>query len=125
MDGASEFVTPRIGDPVPPKEDLRLLTCRGMFSDDVSLDGQAYAAVVRSPHAHAVIKAIETTDAMAVPGVLAVLTGTDALADGLKQIPRNVMPSLPDITMDRIILPRRNTCYRPIRPASLVKHSSW
>ena len=98
MDGASDFVTPRIGDPVPRKEDLRLLTGRGMFSDDVGLDGQVYAAVVRSPHAHAVIKAIETVGALEVPGVLAVLTGTDALADGLKPIPRNVMPGLPDIT---------------------------
>ena len=65
MDGASDFVTPRIGDPVPRKEDLRLLTGRGVFSDDVGLDGQVYAAVVRSPHAHASIKSIDASAAMA------------------------------------------------------------
>ena len=97
MDGASDYVTPRIGDPAPRKEDLRLLTGKGAFSDDVHVDGQAYAAVVRSPHAHAVIAAIETADALAVAGVLAVLTGADARADGLKPIPRNVMPGPPDI----------------------------
>jgi carbon-monoxide dehydrogenase large subunit len=99
MDGPSEFVTPRIGDPVPRKEDLRLLTGRGAFSDDVSVAGQAYAAVVRSPHAHAVIVSIEIDDAMAVPGVLAVLTGADVMADGLAPIPRNVMPGAPDIQL--------------------------
>ena len=99
MDGVSEYVTPRIGDPVPRKEDLRLLTGRGAFSDDVNLDCQAYAAVVRSPHAHAVIEAIEIADAMAVAGVLAVLTGADALAEGLSPIPRNIMPSPPDIAL--------------------------
>ena len=98
MGGASEFLTPRIGDPVPRKEDFRLLTGQGAFSDDVHVDGQAYAAMVRSPHAHAVLGAVGIADAMAVAGVLAVLTGADALADGLKPIPRNVMPGAPDIS---------------------------
>ena len=98
MGGASEFLTPRIGDPVPRKEDFRLLTGQGAFSDDVHVDGQAYAAMVRSPHAHAVLGAVGVADAMAVAGVLAVLTGADALADGLKPIPRNVMPGAPDIS---------------------------
>ncbi len=78
MDGAPAFVKPRIGDPVPRKEDFRLLTGRGAFSDDVVLDGQAYAVMVRSPHAHARIRTIEISDAMAVAGVIAVLTGADA-----------------------------------------------
>lgn len=43
----------RIGEPVRRVEDLRLLTGRGQFSDDMNLPGQAYAAFVRSPHAHA------------------------------------------------------------------------
>ena len=41
------------GKPVPRKEDRRLVTGRGRYSDDVNLAGQAYAAMVRSPHAHA------------------------------------------------------------------------
>ncbi len=66
-----------IGQPLRRKEDLRLLTGRGRYSDDVSLPGQAYAAILRSPHAHARIRSIDTAAARAMPGVLAVLTGAD------------------------------------------------
>jgi len=89
-----------IGDAVPRKEDHRLLTGGGCFSDDFNLPGQAYAAMVRSPHAHARIKRIESAEALSMPGVLAVLTGADLLADGLKFIPhRPVLPSPPDIRL--------------------------
>ncbi len=90
-----------IGQAVRRKEDFRLLTGDGCYSDDVNLPGQAYAAMVRSPHAHARIGAIGTHDAMAVTGVLAVLTGADFLADGLKPIPHNTRPaSPPDILLE-------------------------
>ncbi len=89
-----------IGQVVHRKEDFRLLTGDGCYSDDFNLPGQAYAAMVRSPHAHARIGAIGTDDAMAVAGVLAVLTGADFLADGLKPIPHNTRPtSPPDILL--------------------------
>ena len=84
-----------IGKPVRRKEDARLLTGAGRFGDDVNLPGQAYAAFVRSPHAHARIGAIDTTAALAVPGVLAVLTGADAAADGLRPIPHRPVPTNP------------------------------
>jgi carbon-monoxide dehydrogenase large subunit len=88
-----------IGQPVRRKEDLRLVTGAGRFGDDVNLPGQAYAVMVRSPHAHARIVSINVEAALAVPGMLAVLTGTDALADGLKPIPHNpALPALPDIS---------------------------
>ncbi len=90
MGQASDNVIPRIGDPVPRKEDRRLLTGAGSFSDDVNLDGQAYAAMVRSPHAHARINGIEAAEALTVPGVLAVFTGADTLADGLGPVPHLV-----------------------------------
>ena len=77
----------RIGQPVPRKEDLRLITGKGRYTDDLNLEGQAYAAMVRSPHAHAVIRSIDVGDARAVPGVLAVLTGADFIADRLNPIP--------------------------------------
>jgi carbon-monoxide dehydrogenase large subunit len=77
----------RIGDPVLRKEDLRLITGQGCFSDDVNLPGQVFAAVVRSPHAHARIVGIDVRNALSNPGVLAVLTGRDWLADGLKPLP--------------------------------------
>lgn len=78
-----------IGKPIVRKEDLRLVAGRGRYSDDTSLPGQAYAVFVRSPHAHAHVRSIDTTAARAMPGILAVLTGTDAVADKLNPIPHN------------------------------------
>ena len=66
-----------IGQPVRRVEDQRLVTGRGRFTDDVNLPGQVYGFVVRSPHAHARIRRIDTSKAMAAPGVLAVLTAAD------------------------------------------------
>ncbi|HXQ83986.1 MAG TPA: xanthine dehydrogenase family protein molybdopterin-binding subunit [Xanthobacteraceae bacterium] len=84
-----------IGDTVRRKEDLRLLTGRGCYSDDVNLPRQAYAVVVRAPHAHALIRSIDVAAASAMPGVLAVLTGKDAQADGLMRIPHLATPGNP------------------------------
>ena len=75
-----------MGQPVRRKEDLRLLTGRGRYSDDLNLPGQAYAAVLRSPHAHARIGAIDISAALKVPGVLAVYTGADLAAEGIGAI---------------------------------------
>jgi aerobic carbon-monoxide dehydrogenase large subunit len=86
----SEFAA--IGQPLRRKEDLRLVTGAGRFSDDFSLDGQAYAAMVRSPHPHARIQRIDAARARALPGVLGVFTGAEALADGLKPIPHDPLP---------------------------------
>ena len=84
-----------IGAPVRRREDLRLLTGGGRYSDDLSLPGQCYAVMLRSPHAHALIRAIDTDAACAAPGVLAVLTGRDMLADGLHPIPHAVWSNHP------------------------------
>ncbi|HET7158505.1 MAG TPA: xanthine dehydrogenase family protein molybdopterin-binding subunit, partial [Burkholderiales bacterium] len=90
----------RIGQPVQRKEDLRLVTGAGCFSDDVNLAHQAYAVMVRSPHAHARVVAIDTTKALASPGVIAVLTGSDALGDGMQAIPhRPFSPHPADIPL--------------------------
>src|SRR5437660_3846627 len=83
-----------IGQPVRRREDLRLLTGKGRYSADVNLPGQAYAAMVRSPHAHALIRAIDIAAARAMPGILAVLTAEDVQADGLKPLP-NIANSHP------------------------------
>src|SRR5262245_844630 len=83
------------GQPLPRKEDGRLVTGRGRFSDDVSLPGQAYAAMVRSPHAHARLRAIDVGAAQKAPDVVAVLTGWDVLADGLRPIPHRPVPTNP------------------------------
>ena len=83
------------GQPVRRTEDRRLVTGRGRYSDDVNLAGQAYACMVRSPHAHARIVGIDTAGAEKLPGVIAVLTGRDALADGLQPIPHRPVPTNP------------------------------
>src|SRR4051812_14402352 len=84
-----------IGAPVLRKEDLRLVTGAGRFSDDVDLPRQARAFVIRSVHAHARIKAIETSRAAALKGVLAVLTGEDYRSDGGKPIPADASLTIP------------------------------
>jgi aerobic carbon-monoxide dehydrogenase large subunit len=81
-----------IGKPLPRKEDERLVTGKGRFSDDFNLDGQVYAAMVRSPHPHARIVAIDIAAAKAIPGVVGVFTGADCAADGLKPIPHDPLP---------------------------------
>ena len=80
-----------VGQPLRRFEDQRLLNGRGRFQDDVILPRQAYAVFVRSPHAHANIRAIDTTAAAAAPGVLAVYTGVDYQNDGLA-MPKAAMP---------------------------------
>ena len=82
-----------IGHPIRRKEDARLLTGKGRYTDDFSLDGQTYAAMVRSPHPHARIVRIDTGAAKAMQGVLLVLTGEDCKADALKPIPHSPVPS--------------------------------
>ncbi len=72
-----------IGQPVPRVEDPRFITGRGRYVDDVELPRQCHGVLVMSPHAHARIKRIDTAKAKAAPGVLAVLTGADVLADQL------------------------------------------
>jgi aerobic carbon-monoxide dehydrogenase large subunit len=76
-----------IGAPVRRREDLRLIRGAGRYTADENLPDQVYAVMVRSPHAHAAIRAIATDKASRISGVLAVLTGKDLLADGLKPIP--------------------------------------
>ena len=84
-----------IGKSVPRREDSRLLTGRGRYADDFSLPGQAYACLVRSPHAHASIASIDVSEAIGCRSVLAVLTGGDAACDGLRPIPHSPVPGNP------------------------------
>ncbi len=70
-----------IGAPVKRKEDHRFITGKGQYTDDINRPGQAWAVFVRSPHAHATLKQIDTAAAMASPGCLAVLTGADIAKD--------------------------------------------
>jgi len=78
---------PLIGARLQRKEDYRFLTGAGQYTDDVTLPNQSYAAFVRSPHAHANIKAIRKDKALKAPGVLAVFTGEDLAAAKVGGLP--------------------------------------
>jgi carbon-monoxide dehydrogenase large subunit len=108
-----------IGAAVRRREDLRLLTGAGHYSDDLNLPGQAHAVMLRSPHAHARILGIETSAARAAPGVLAVLTGRDMLADGLRPIPHAVWSNHPA----EVALPDRAgaTTFAPPHPCMAIE----
>jgi aerobic carbon-monoxide dehydrogenase large subunit len=73
---------PYIGRPLARFEDLRLVRGAGRYTDDISVPGEAFAVLVRAPHAHADIIGIDSAAARTCPGVLAVLTGADYVADG-------------------------------------------
>jgi len=73
-----------VGQSVKRKEDFRFITGNGRYTDDLAKPGQSWAVFVRSPHAHARIRSIDSGPALALPGVLGVLTGADLAADGVK-----------------------------------------
>jgi carbon-monoxide dehydrogenase large subunit len=97
-----------IGQPVRRVEDRRFVTGRGRYLDDIDRPRQAHAVFLRSPHAHARIRAIDIGAAVAAPGVVAVLTGADLAADGLGTVPcvsgvaGAVLPPRPAIVTDRV-----------------------
>ena len=66
-----------VGAPVKRKEDPRLITGSSIYVDDITLPGMVHLAIVRSPYAHARIKGIDTAEALTMPGVVAVVTGSD------------------------------------------------
>jgi carbon-monoxide dehydrogenase large subunit len=78
---------PQIGQSLRRLEDARFLTGAGRYLDDIALPGLLHASVVRSPHAHAVIDAIDVSPARAAPGVAAILTAGDLAPDKLGPLP--------------------------------------
>ena len=76
-----------IGASVKRKEDFRFLTGRGSYTDDEVRAGQLHAHMLRSPHGHAELGSVDTSKAEAAPGVVCVLTGPDADADGIGGLP--------------------------------------
>ena len=100
-----------IGQSVPRTEDPKLLRGEGRFTDDLNLPGQAYAAMVRSVHAHGVIREIDVSEAVDMPGVLAVLTGEDlkdygGLPCGMQMKSRDgaplKKPARPSLVLDKV-----------------------
>jgi len=83
----------KIGQPFLRNEDHRLLTGQGRYTDDIPVPDAAHAVILRSPHAHAEIIAIDSARAAAMPGVIAVLTGADWQADGISPMIHIAAPS--------------------------------
>ena len=76
-----------IGQSVKRVEDQRFITGKGRYTDDITLPNSTFAALVRSPHAHAAINSVDTTAAAAAAGVVAVFTGADLEAAGVGGLP--------------------------------------
>ena len=104
-----------LGQSVTRIEDAALVQGAGRYTDDFELAGAAHACILRSPHAHASVVNIDTAAAREAPGVLAVLTGADAAADGLGDIPCLVPVTNIDGT------PRADTP-RPVLARGRVRH---
>ncbi|HEY1259863.1 MAG TPA: xanthine dehydrogenase family protein molybdopterin-binding subunit [Stellaceae bacterium] len=76
-----------IGTAVKRREDFRFLTGQGNYTDDINRPRQLYAYILRSPHAHARINGIDISAAARAPGVAAIYTGKDMMADGVGGLP--------------------------------------
>ena len=85
-----------IGQGIKRFEDVRLVKGEGRFHNDVNLHGQTYAVIVRSMHAHAGLRSIETAAAKRAPGVLAVFTGADLAQDKLGTMQMTLKRKRPD-----------------------------
>src|SRR5581483_4268470 len=98
---SAELERSGIGDAVRRREDQRLVTGQGCYGDDHTSEGQVYAVILRSPHAHATSVSIDAAQAKAQDGVLQILTHADYLADGLKSFPlRPKAMTPPDINLE-------------------------
>ena len=104
-----------LGQPVSRFEDLRLLRGGGRYIDDIVLPRMAWGCVLRSPHAHARIRSIDTAKAKAAPGVLAVLTGADWRASGFGDLPVPRGPKRRD----------GSPMFRPPYPALVFDRVRW
>ena len=103
-----------IGQAVRRVEDQRFLLGQGRYVDDISLPGQCYGVTLLSPHAHARIKRVDVTRAKAVPGVLCVLTGADALAEKLGSFTAHLMP-------EDFGAPKGHRTFQPVLVADKVR----
>src|SRR5579859_2298927 len=91
------------GRSVKRKEDPRFIRGRGNYVDDLKLPGMLYMDIVRSPYAHAKILKIDASKALALPGVLAVITGKDLDAAGLAWMPTLMSDKQMVLPVDRVV----------------------
>src|SRR2546429_6288737 len=99
---ATEVNKHGLGEAYKRKEDARFIRGQGNYVDDVQLPGMLYGDIVRSPYAHALIKSIDISAAMNVPGVVAVITGKDLDAAGLAWMPTLSADTEAVLALDRV-----------------------
>ncbi|MGZ3617353.1 MAG: molybdopterin cofactor-binding domain-containing protein, partial [Ktedonobacteraceae bacterium] len=99
---ATEVHAHGLGESYKRKEDARFIRGQGNYVDDVQLPGMLYGDIVRSPYAHALIKNIDISEALKVPGVLAVITGKDLEAAGLAWMPTLSADTEAVLALDRV-----------------------
>ncbi|TDI71799.1 MAG: carbon monoxide dehydrogenase, partial [Bacteroidetes bacterium] len=102
-----------MGHSIKRKEDARFIQGKGQFIDDIKLPGMIYMDIVRSPYAYAKILSINTEKALALPGVLAVVTGKD-----LEQHNLHWMPTLMSDT--QMVLPLDTVMYQSQEVAAVI-----
>ena len=102
-----------MGHSMKRKEDPRFIQGKGNYIDDIEVPGMVYMAIVRSPFAHAKIKSINTEKAMAIPGVIAVITG-----ETLEQYNLHWMPTLMSDT--QMVLPTEKVMYQAQEVAAVI-----
>src|SRR5476651_1049223 len=107
-----------MGHSLKRKEDPRFLRGQGKFVDDIQLPGMLYLDIVRSPYAHAKIVKIDTSKAMAIPGVVAVVTG-----ELLKQYNLHWMPTLMSDT--QMVLPVEKVMHQGQEVAAVIATSRY
>ena len=107
-----------MGHSVKRKEDPRFIRGQGEYIDDLVLPGMLWMDIVRSPYAHATIKSIDATEALAIPGVLAVVTGADLEKAGLHW--------MPTLAGDKqMVLPTHTVMYQAQEVAAVVATSRY
>src|SRR4249919_3665882 len=107
-----------MGHSVKRKEDPRFIRGQGQYIDDVNLPGQLWLDIVRSPYAHATIKGIDATEALKIPGVLAVITGADLEKAGLHW--------MPTLAGDKqMVLPTTTVMYQAQEVAAVVATTKY
>ena len=118
-----------VGESIKRREDARFLTGRGTYVDDIDAPNTAYAAIVRSPLAHAQIRKLDAARARNMPGVVAVITGEDWAAAGLGKAPCISPVNFSDgrkmNTATRPILVTDKICHVGDPVAAVIAESRW
>ena len=120
-----------VGVAMKRKEDPRFLQGKGHYVDDVSLPGMLHMAVVRSPYPHATIKSIDISEAMKVPGVVAVVTGKDLEAAGLGWLPTfHGLDKQLVLAIGKVLFPKPGVAdglrrVRGVPPPTALRQSKW